>query len=164
MVCFRKRYSALTECRCIQFFTRDSRSITAAQSRMPIKRLYTELKYYEVTYTCIHGGEVKSRSAGVREQRYLTVCLSKYYFLALWSLSFSLCLSARGVVLLHHIQYEPEHDISYPFLQLTRLEWKTQHPRSLISRSVVCPFTWVSGRFGRESFRPWVFSAWVVSA
>ena len=50
----------------VQFFRRSSRT----QPWMPDKKLNERLKYYELSFHCIHGGKnFKSRSTGMREQR-----------------------------------------------------------------------------------------------
>ena len=51
----------------VQLYIRRSRSIEAAAKRAPKKQFNEELKYYEVEYSCIHGGKVfKSTSTGKR--------------------------------------------------------------------------------------------------
>ena len=40
----------------VQLYISDSRTIAAAQKRLPKRQLKTELKYYQVTYACVHGG------------------------------------------------------------------------------------------------------------
>ena len=40
----------------VQFWCRDSRTIQAAQKRLN-RHLSDEIKYYELTYRCIHGGK-----------------------------------------------------------------------------------------------------------
>ena len=50
----------------VQFWRRDSRTIEAAQRRVN-KAISDELKYYEITYRCIHGGKkFKARGTGKR--------------------------------------------------------------------------------------------------
>ena len=57
----------------VQFYKRDSRTVEKAQPRITNKKLNARLKYYEITYSCIHGGKrFKSRGAGLREQGYLS--------------------------------------------------------------------------------------------
>ena len=47
----------------VQVWIRDSRSISAAQER--VKRKFSEeIRYYELTYACIHGGKKKSKPRG----------------------------------------------------------------------------------------------------
>ena len=71
----------------VQFWKRDSRTISAAQSRLPKKTLNPRLKYYEVSFHCIQGGKTfKSNSKGMREQRYVyfsSVHLSVFPFVCL---------------------------------------------------------------------------------
>ena len=82
----------------VQFWKRDSRTISAAQSRLPKKSLNPRLKYYEIRYHCIQGGKsFKSKSTGMREQRY--VC---FFHLFIY---LSVCLSVCLIV---------SNDISYP--------------------------------------------------
>ncbi len=51
----------------VDFWRRDSRTIAAAQKRGVDRPLNAELKYYEIKYCCIHGGQsFKSRGAGKR--------------------------------------------------------------------------------------------------
>ena len=50
-----------------QFYVRDSRTIAATQKWLPKRQLKAELKYYQVTYACVHGGrKYKSASSGSR--------------------------------------------------------------------------------------------------
>ena len=50
----------------VQFWKRDTRTINAAQKRIN-RHLNTNLKYYEITYCCIHGGKkFTSNSEGKR--------------------------------------------------------------------------------------------------
>lgn len=54
----------------VQFWKRDSRTISAAQKKLSKKTLNPRLKYYEISYHCIQGGrQFKSTSTGKREQR-----------------------------------------------------------------------------------------------
>ena len=47
----------------VKFFRCSSRTIEKAQPRMPDKKLNECLKYYEISFHCIHGGmNFKSRS------------------------------------------------------------------------------------------------------
>lgn len=50
----------------VQFWCRDSRTIQAAQKRMN-RPLSKQIKYYSITYRCIHGGKkFKPRGEGKR--------------------------------------------------------------------------------------------------
>ena len=50
----------------VKFWRRDSRTIEAAQKRVN-KPIRDQLKYYEITYNCIHGGKkFKTRGEGKR--------------------------------------------------------------------------------------------------
>ena len=50
----------------VQFWKRDARTIEAAKKRLN-KFLKPELKYYEVKYCCIHGGQAfKAKGKGSR--------------------------------------------------------------------------------------------------
>ena len=51
----------------VQLYVSDSRTIAAAQKRLPKRQLKAELKYYQLTYACVHGGrKYKSKCSGVR--------------------------------------------------------------------------------------------------
>ncbi len=51
----------------VDFWRRDSRTIAAAQKRGVNRPLNAELKYYEIKYCCIYGGQLfKSRGTGKR--------------------------------------------------------------------------------------------------
>ncbi len=51
----------------VEFWGRDSRTIAAAQKRGIARPVRTELKYYEIKYCCIHGGQAfKARGSGKR--------------------------------------------------------------------------------------------------
>ena len=51
----------------VDLYVRDSRSIEAAQKRLS-KKLNKELKYYELKFTCVHGGKkFSSRGEGRRK-------------------------------------------------------------------------------------------------
>ena len=58
----------------VQFYKRDSRTVEKAQPRITNRKLNARLKYYEITYSCFHGGKkFKSRGAGLRESIYLSI-------------------------------------------------------------------------------------------
>jgi len=59
----------------IQLYVRDSRTIAAAQKRLPKRQLNASLQYYQITYCCIHGGrQYKSHGSGIRpNQQYAYV-------------------------------------------------------------------------------------------
>ena len=40
----------------VKLWIRDSRTVTAAKKRVT-RYLYSQIKYYEITYACIHGGK-----------------------------------------------------------------------------------------------------------
>ena len=49
----------------VQFFKRDSRTVEKAQPRFTNKILNPRLKYYEIKFSCIHGGKkFKPRGQG----------------------------------------------------------------------------------------------------
>ena len=51
----------------VKLWKRDSRTVQAAKKRMT-KHLSNDIKYYEVTYACIHGGKkFKPRGKGQRQ-------------------------------------------------------------------------------------------------
>jgi len=51
----------------VQLYVSDSRTIAAAQKRLPKRQLKADLKYYQMTYACVHGGrKYKSASSGSR--------------------------------------------------------------------------------------------------
>jgi len=51
----------------VQFYVRDSRTIAAAQKHLPKRQLKTTLKYYQLTFACVQGGQkYKSKCSGVR--------------------------------------------------------------------------------------------------
>lgn len=57
------KYEEANNCK---FYIRDSRTVAAAKGRVK-RALSTELKYYELTLSCIHGGKnFKSRGQGRR--------------------------------------------------------------------------------------------------
>ena len=65
----------------VQFWKRNNRTISAAQSRLPKKSLNPRLKYYEIRYYCSQGGKpFKSKSTGrgmyVFSSFHLSICLS----------------------------------------------------------------------------------------
>ena len=43
----------------VQLYIRRSRSIEAAAKRAPRKQFNSELKYSEIDYSCIHGGNIQ---------------------------------------------------------------------------------------------------------
>ena len=50
----------------VKFWKRDTRTVEAARKRMN-KSIKPELKYYEIKYCCIHGGQhFKSQGKGLR--------------------------------------------------------------------------------------------------
>ena len=50
----------------VKFWKRDTRTVKAARKRMN-KSIKPELKYYEIKYCCIHGGQhFKSQGKGLR--------------------------------------------------------------------------------------------------
>ena len=52
----------------VDLYVRDSRSIEAAQKRLS-KKLNKELKYYELKFTCVHGGKkFSSRGEQAKEE------------------------------------------------------------------------------------------------
>ena len=52
----------------VKFWIRDSRSIGAAQQGRVRRKLSEEIRYYELTYACIHGGKkFKQRGKGARQ-------------------------------------------------------------------------------------------------
>lgn len=54
----------------VQLYKRSSRSVAAAKSRCPKKSFNEELKFSEVTFSCIHGGKnFKSEATGKRNPR-----------------------------------------------------------------------------------------------
>ena len=51
----------------VEFWRRDSRTITAARKRGVDRPLKADLKYYDLKYCCVHGGRVfKPRGKGSR--------------------------------------------------------------------------------------------------
>jgi hypothetical protein len=51
----------------VEFWRRDSRTIEAARKRGINRPLKADLKYYELNYCCIHGGQAfKPRGKGTR--------------------------------------------------------------------------------------------------
>jgi len=51
----------------VQFYISDSRTIAAAQKRLRKRHLNSELKYYQLTFACVHGGrKYKSQGSGIR--------------------------------------------------------------------------------------------------
>ena len=53
----------------VKFWIRDSRSIGTAQGRVK-RKLREDIKYYELTYACIHGGKkFKPRGKGANKPR-----------------------------------------------------------------------------------------------
>ena len=63
----------------VEFWIRDSRTIKAASKRGVDRPLAPALKYYEIKYCCIHGGQAfKARGKGIRSSSYVNMCgLSK---------------------------------------------------------------------------------------
>ena len=47
----------------VQLWKRDARTVQIAQKRLPNRTLNERIKYYEITYACIHGGK-KFRPSG----------------------------------------------------------------------------------------------------
>lgn len=62
---------------CCKFYVRDSRTIDTAKGR--VKRVISsDLKFYELTLSCIHGGKnFKPRGNGQRTTMYVVICLCK---------------------------------------------------------------------------------------
>ena len=55
----------------VEFFKRDSRTIKAASKRLN-RPLLPRLKYYELKYCCIHGGQrFKPKGSGIRVTSYV---------------------------------------------------------------------------------------------
>lgn len=55
----------------VQLFVRDSRTVAAAQKRMPKRQLKAGLRYYQIAFCCIHGGrQYRSQSSGVRSNQH----------------------------------------------------------------------------------------------
>ena len=51
---------------CVEFWKRDARTIMAAKKRLA-KELKPELRYYDIKYCCIHGGQsFKATGKGIR--------------------------------------------------------------------------------------------------
>ena len=58
----------------VQLYIRRSRTIEAAAKRAPKKQFNVDLKYYEIEYSCIHGGkDFKSTSTGERPNQKLEI-------------------------------------------------------------------------------------------
>lgn len=56
----------------VQLWKADSRTIEGARKRGLQRYIKNELKYTEIVYKCIHGGNWKSQSKGIRpKQRYI---------------------------------------------------------------------------------------------
>ena len=74
----------------VQLYKRSSRSIDAAKTRCPKKTFNDQLKFSEITFSCIHGGKkFEQRGTGKRNQRYAYIFLSVFL---------SVCLPARPSV------------------------------------------------------------------
>ncbi|XP_053376767.1 zinc finger SWIM domain-containing protein 3-like [Mercenaria mercenaria] len=72
----------------VQLYRRSSRSLSAAKSRCPNKVFNDDIKFWELSYSCIHGGkQFKARGSGARNQS----LRSFYSFFQLFCL---LCLNA----------------------------------------------------------------------
>ncbi|KAK7114682.1 hypothetical protein V1264_000704 [Littorina saxatilis] len=51
----------------VQLWKRDSRTLAAAQGRCPNRKFNSAIKFYELTYSCVHGGKKHhSKSTGLR--------------------------------------------------------------------------------------------------
>lgn len=53
-----------------KYYKKNSRTLKAATPNLK-KRVNSDLHYYEVQYSCIHGGKFQSRSNGIRNRRYV---------------------------------------------------------------------------------------------
>ena len=63
----------------VKLWKRDSRSIGAAQGRVK-RKLREEIKYYEITYACIHGGKkFKPRGKGARQTSLVVLLIINSY-------------------------------------------------------------------------------------
>ena len=52
----------------VEFWKRDARTIAAARPRMPDRPMKADLQYYEIKYSCIHGGRpFKQKGSGIRK-------------------------------------------------------------------------------------------------
>jgi len=40
----------------VEYYRSDFKTIAAAQKRLPTRQMKTDLKYYQLTFACIHGG------------------------------------------------------------------------------------------------------------
>ena len=63
----------------VKLWIRDSRSIGAAQGRVK-RKLREEIRYYELTYACIHGGKkFKPRGKGARKTSLVVLLILNSY-------------------------------------------------------------------------------------
>ena len=63
----------------VKLWKRDSRSIGATQGRVK-RKLREEIKYYEITYACIHGGKkFKPRGKGARQTSLVVLLIINSY-------------------------------------------------------------------------------------
>ena len=61
-----KKINEFKKANFVELWKRDARTVEAAKKRVE-KHLKPELKYYEIKYCCIHGGQAfKAKGKGVR--------------------------------------------------------------------------------------------------
>ena len=52
----------------VEFWKRNARTIAAAHPRIPDRPMKADLQYYEIKYSCIHGGRpFKQKGSGIRK-------------------------------------------------------------------------------------------------
>ena len=117
-----QKVDSFQEANSVGLWKRDTRTIAAAQKRMPNRPLNPELKYAELVYSCVHGGRKHtSKSTGIRPNT------STFKVDCPFQLKFRYSEDGQSLIIMKYIN-EHNHETSKPLYNLLPAQRRLPQP------------------------------------